>query len=80
MLINTNLDDSAAEKVDYLVKTTQLTLSEIVKNSINLYYEWIRTSPEDRLKPFYESGFVGCGEGDPHLSVNYKPFENLFLN
>ncbi|GEM_PF-3780354 len=28
MLINTNLDDSLAEKIDYLLKTTQLTLSD----------------------------------------------------
>ncbi|NUO78719.1 hypothetical protein HUU05_01480 [candidate division KSB1 bacterium] len=26
----------------------------------------------DLLKTFEESGFIGCGEGDAHLSVNYK--------
>jgi hypothetical protein len=72
MLINTNLDDSLAEKIDYLLKTTQLTLSDILKNSVNLYYELTRISPADRLKAFEESGFIGCGEGDAHLSVNYK--------
>jgi len=72
MLINTNLEDGVAEKVDYLLKATQLTLSEILKNSINLYYELTRVSPADKFKAFEESGFIGCGEGDAHLSVNYK--------
>ncbi len=72
MLINTNLDDSLAEKIDYLLKTTQLTLSDILKNSVNLYYELTRVSPADRLNAFEEAGFIGCGEGDAHLSVNYK--------
>ena len=72
MLINTNLDDIIAEKIDYLVKTTQLTLADILKNAVNLYYEITRTSPADKLKAFEESGFIGCGEGDAHLSVNYK--------
>ncbi len=72
MLINTNLEDGIAEKVDYLLKTTQLTLSEVLKNSIDVYYELMRISPADKLKAFEESGFIGCGEGDAQLSVNYK--------
>jgi len=72
MLINTNLDDSLAEKIDYLVKSTQLTLSEVLKNSVNLYYELTRISPADKLKIFEDSGFIGCGEGDARLSVDYK--------
>ena len=72
MLIHTDLDDGLAEKIDYLLKTTQLALADILKNSVNLYYEFTRTSPADRLKGFEESGFIGCGEGDADLSVNYK--------
>jgi len=72
MLISTNLDDSLAEKIDYLLKTTQLTLSDILKNAVNSYYELTRVSPTDKLKAFEEFGFIGCGEGDAHLSVNYK--------
>lgn len=74
MLIHTKLEDGIAEKVDYLLKTTQLTLAEVLKNSINLYYELTRTppAPRDHLKAFEDSGFIGCGEGDEQLSVNYK--------
>ncbi len=54
------------------LKTTHLTLSDILKNSVNLYYELTRVSSADRLKAFEEAGFIGCGEGDAHLSVNYE--------
>jgi hypothetical protein len=54
------------------LKATQLTLSDILKNAVNSYYELIRVSPADKLKAFEEAGFIGCGEGDADLSVNYK--------
>ncbi|MDZ7292859.1 MAG: hypothetical protein ONB44_23895 [candidate division KSB1 bacterium] len=55
MLINEYLEDSLAEKIDYLLKTTRLTLSEVLKNSINLYYELTRISPADKLNAFGEN-------------------------
>jgi hypothetical protein len=49
-----------------------MTLSEIVKNFFNLYCVLMRIAPKAKLKAFYEAGFIGCGEGDPLLSENYK--------
>jgi len=69
MLINTNLDDGIAEKIDYLVKATQLTLADILKNSVNLYYELTRISPADKFKAFEEAGFIGCGEMEKYANL-----------
>ncbi|MBS4095741.1 MAG: CopG family transcriptional regulator [Sulfuricella sp.] len=72
MRVNARLDDNLAYKLDYLVHAEGLSVSDVVKESIDRYYEAARASQSGALEIFEHNGFIGCAEGDADLSVNYK--------
>lgn len=72
MRINARLDESRAQKLEFLARMTHLSTSEIIKEALDLYYEQVRSQrplPAEALKA---SGFIGCGEASPDLSERYK--------
>lgn len=71
MRINVRLDDNLAYKLDYLVHAEGLNVSEVVKESINRYYDEIR-APQPARDVLERNGFIGCGEADAELSASYK--------
>ena len=72
MRINARLDDSRAQKLEYLTRATDLAISEILKRAIDAYYAQMRESQPKPAEILGRSGFVGCGEADPELSERYK--------
>jgi len=79
MYINAYLDDTYSQKLEYLTQTTHGSLSEVVKQAIDFYYE--RTQKNASNEILLQSGFIGCGEAAPTLSENYKSeIEELMRN
>ena len=72
MRINARLDDTHAQKLDYLKRATHSTVSDIVKTSLDLYYDQVRGSSSRAAEVLERSGFIGCGASSPDLSTSYK--------
>ncbi len=70
MRINARLDEEYAHKLTYIQKQTNQPVTDVIKSAIDLYYQQLQQQkPLDLLT---QTGFIGCGEADPNLSVNYK--------
>ncbi len=72
MRINARLDDNLAYKLDYLIHSEGRCVSDVVKASIERYYEAARASQAGAQDILERHGFIGCAEGDADLSANYK--------
>lgn len=70
--ISTRLDETRAQKLEYLREATHLGISEIVKQGIDLMYEEARKRRPDSFAVMRDSGFIGAWEGEPDLSTRYK--------
>lgn len=81
MRVNARLDSDRASKFNYIRQRTNQGTSEIMKVAIDLYYERLRQ--ETSVKPLQllqQAGLIGCAEGEPDLSVNYKQYLTESLN
>ncbi|WP_434684373.1 ribbon-helix-helix protein, CopG family [Pseudanabaena minima] len=81
MRVNARLDSDRASKFNYIRQRTNQGTSEIMKAAIDLYYERLRQ--ETTVKPLQllqQAGLIGCAEGEPDLSVNYKQYLTESLN
>jgi len=67
--INARLDDELARKLAELRRRTGRSTTEIVKASIEAYYEAERSRPR-ALELLAD--LIGAGDADPNLSTNYK--------
>jgi hypothetical protein len=67
--LNARIDAELARKVRYLRGRTRKTTTQVVKASIEAYYEQLSAG-----QPVAEllAHFVGSAQGDPELSSNYK--------
>lgn len=72
MRINARLDSELSPKIRFLTKATGLTVTEIVKKALVLFYEQIRGGRTDPLSALQKAGFIGCASGPQDLSRNYK--------
>jgi hypothetical protein len=72
MRINARLDDSSSQKLDHLQRMTGWGISEIVRKAIDAYYHHVRKADARSAELLAQSGLVGCSEGPPDLSENYK--------
>jgi hypothetical protein len=74
MRINARLDDNAAHKLDYLQQQTGLSLSDVVRESIEHYYAEVRDRAERDASAL--DALVGAFEGNDDtptdLSADYK--------
>lgn len=69
--INARLDPSYAEKLEFLQAATRHTVSDIVRDSVDRYYEAVKA--EQRRKRAGLDRLVGAFEGGPaDGSVNYE--------
>ena len=60
--INARLDDSYAEKLEYLKDATGLTLSDLVRESVEHYYIQIKAAADQRRAGL--DSLVGAFEGN----------------
>ncbi|WP_334893485.1 CopG family transcriptional regulator [Nostoc sp.] len=72
MRINARLDDKYAEKLAYIQQQTNQAVTDVIKSVLELYYQQIQQQQKNPFSMLTETGFIGCGEADPNLSVNYK--------
>jgi predicted transcriptional regulator len=70
--INARIDDELAEKLEQLSKLTGKSTSAIVKLALDAYYDRIHMESAYPRQALLASGFVGCADGDPGLSTDYK--------
>ena len=66
--VNARLKPKVAAKIARLRQATGETTSEILNRAIEELHD--RSKPGSVAEAF--AAFVGCGEGDPSLSTNYK--------
>jgi hypothetical protein len=72
MRINARLDEDTRRKLAYVERETGWSISEIVRRAIDAYYSHFRTARADPANALKKSGFIGCADGPPDLSVTYK--------
>lgn len=70
--LNARLDASLAKKVAYLKTKTRGTTTEVLRRSIELYYESVRGAGDEGARVLEETGFIGCADGPSDLSTRYK--------
>lgn len=76
MRVNARLDDSYAEKLDFLQASTHLTMSDIIREAVDRYY--VAVVAERSRKQSSLDALVGAFAGRPEtpddLSLNYKRY------
>lgn len=70
MRINARLDEEYVHKLTYIQQQTDQAITDVIKTAIDLYYKQLQQhKPLDLLT---QTGFIGCGQADANLSINYK--------
>ncbi|MHB1358963.1 MAG: ribbon-helix-helix protein, CopG family [Rhodocyclaceae bacterium] len=76
MRVNARLDDAYQAKIDYLTEIRHTTVSDVVRDAIDHYYEAVKA--ERARKRCSLDDLVGMFEGrpdtPPDLSTNYKKY------
>ena len=74
MRINARLDSEHSEKLEQLRKHYNLSVSDVVKQAINVMYAQQRNESKTKLEALLVSEFISCGKGPEDLSSNYKNY------
>ena len=76
MRVNARLDDSYTEKLEFLKQATGLTLSDVVRESVDRYYAQVRNEAEGRHAELDRlvGAFDGLPETPVDLSAEYKRY------
>jgi hypothetical protein len=76
MRVNARLDDSYTEKLEFLKQATGLTLSDVVRESVDRYYAQVRNEADDRHAELDRlvGAFDGLPETPVDLSAEYKRY------
>ncbi len=70
MLFYSRLDEADAYKLSYIQQQTHQTVTDAIRITIDLQYQQLQQQkPLDSLT---QNGFIGCGEAEADLSLNYK--------
>ncbi|MBN3946350.1 MAG: CopG family transcriptional regulator [Nostoc sp. NMS7] len=72
MRINARLDEEYADKLAYIQQQTNQAVTDVIKSAIELYYQQLQQEQKNALSMLIQTGFIGCGQTDPDLSINYK--------
>jgi len=76
MRVNARLDDSYQSKIDYLTEIRHTTVSDVVRDAIDHYYEAVKAERARKRRSLDD--LVGMFEGRPDtpadLSTNYKKY------
>ena len=70
--INARLEPELQAKVDFLRRHTKLSATEIIKVSIDQYYQSIKRGGEGGKKTQLLRDFIGCGAAEADFSTTYK--------
>ncbi|MDP1652997.1 MAG: ribbon-helix-helix domain-containing protein [Rhodocyclaceae bacterium] len=75
MRVNARLDDSYQTKIDYIVETCHSSVSDVMRDAIDHYYEAVKAEQVRRVRGL--DSIVGMAEGvdvPTDLSTNYKKY------
>jgi hypothetical protein len=72
MEITIQLDPEHAAQLAYIQKRSHLDPAAVINHSIEQEYAKLQATSPTALQIFEEAGLIGCLEGSPDLSVNYK--------
>ena len=71
MRVNARFDESYAKRMEYLTRATNMSVSEVIKSSVQFYYESVIAQRSPELK--HLSRFIGeSGSGRSDVASNYK--------
>ena len=70
--LNARLEPELERKLAYLCQRTGLATSDVVRASIERFYEAVRASSQQARAILEESGFIASGSGPADLSERYK--------
>ncbi len=70
--VNARLAADEVRKLGYLSKQEGKSVSEIIRAAIQRYYNEARAAEAAATAILDRSGFIGCGEAEPDLSITYK--------
>ena len=71
--LNARLGPDLEAKLEFLKRRTKKNATEIVRESIEMYYWHTREgSSKSGRAAFDQSGFVGCADAEEGLSSGYK--------
>jgi len=70
--LNARLDAAIKRKLDYLKRRTRKSTTDVVRRSIELYYDSVKGKVDAPARLLEETGFIGCCEGPSDLSARYK--------
>jgi hypothetical protein len=73
MQITAQLDDSYQTRIAAIQQSTQLDISGIIKQAIDLLYEKTALTPKEKNQKLIEM-LAGTAEGATNLSENYKAY------
>jgi predicted DNA-binding protein len=70
--LNARLEPELERKLAYLRRRTGLATSDVVRSSIEHYYDAVMASTTDARVVLEASGFIASGSGPVDLSERYK--------
>jgi hypothetical protein len=71
MHIDTELDQDSEKKLIHLQEITHKTITDIIKESVDFYYDEVTANAKKRNQALLKS-LAGCASGPEDLSANYK--------
>ena len=72
MRINARLDEEHSRKLEHLKDVHNKSVSDILKQAIDLLYEQNTSVPKKQLSRLLDSEFIGVAEGPESLASDYK--------
>jgi hypothetical protein len=72
MEITIQIDAEHAAQLAYIQQRSHLDPAAVINHSIEQEYAKLQAASSTPLQIFEEAGLIGCLEGTPNLSVNYK--------
>lgn len=72
MRISVRLDERSAHRLDQLVRSTESSISEVLKKAIDLYFAELRSSSRSAAGILQDTGFLAGFAAEPDLSDDYK--------
>lgn len=78
--LNARLEPELERKLAYLRQRTGLATSDLVRASIERFYEAVRADGDQARAILEESGFIASGSGPVDLSERYKERLNQSLS
>ena len=79
MRINARLDEEHSNKLEQLKARRNSSVSDILKQAIDLLYAQESAAPQKKLATLLESEFIGIGQAPENLASDYKTWvrENM---